>query len=159
MFSEKMDWAIALPSNMRKNNMTKLMGDRNRPINHSSNRWRRGRDLWKGIEHHQGITLQNEVLNQQILSKCNPNSTAFASTSTAPRAKWIFLLQAPITDPSESLMITPMPADFWTANTAPSTLILYLVGGGGVQLNWVVVLRLEATQLDSWNSIKNSKAS
>ena len=48
------------------------MGGRNRPINHSSNQRRRGRGLWKGIEHHQGINLQNEVLNQQILSKLQP---------------------------------------------------------------------------------------
>ena len=57
---------------MRKINMTKLMGGRNRPINLSSNQRRRGRGLWKGIEHHQRINLQNEVLNQQILSKLQP---------------------------------------------------------------------------------------
>ena len=135
-----MSWFIGLPMNMRKLHLVKIVGIRQQTIHHNSYRRGWGRDLFQSIYESQCVTLQNKLLDHQVLRKVQTEFNSLASTFTAPRGALIFLLNASIILPVESLTTTPIPADFWCIKTAPSTLTMNWLAWGGLQ--WACVIRL-----------------
>ena len=145
-----MSWPIALPTDMWKNNLSKLLRNQQRVRNNSSHRWWWRREFLQSIDHQKGVTFNNKILYTKIFSELQTDLHCFRLDFYCFERGWNLLAKGTNNITFLIPNLSSHTCNFLISKYSPSTLILNIPLSGGFQSSGWTSLHCTDSTTHSW---------